>query len=269
MDDQVLIHVLEAACGDDRLIFQVVEQGQRLHIFINRGPEDRLDYPALGKKIYQAFRRLRLGGIEGVCLYSRVLGEEEPDWEAKFRLAKPAAAPVQARPAVLEAAAIAQTPLQRRISEADTYVRREDGEGGAIAPGSEPSPPARTQRRHAQTLPQAPIPAAAAYPLGDEDGAAEAAELYEAAAPTISVMAEPPQPAVGEALAAHGSAHEPAHEPAHEAGADLSNYCFISNRRLLTASLLPPPKALAKLLLDLHGFLGQSSSNSCPGWTCL
>lgn len=271
MDDQVLIHILETACAEENLIFQVIEQERHLHVFLNREAEQVLDYQAVGRKIFQAFSRLSLTDIDGVCLYSRVLGQEEPDWEAKFRLpqakqaVKPAAAQQSAQPGAAQQATVqqvaqpvaqaqqsraaqpAQTPAQQRMSEAATYIMQDETEQAGAS---------RTS-----TAVATPVAEAAAYPLSDTDGAAEAAADYEAAeaaAPTVSVVAE--------SAIAHSSPTPPPTEASHaetsaqsapaplEQDFDLASHCFIRNRMLLTADIVPPAKGIAQQLDAFHKF---------------
>ena len=265
MDDQVLIHILETACSEENLIFQVIEQERYLHVFLNREADQVLDYQVVGRKIFQAFSRLSLTDIDGVCLYSRVLGQEEPDWEAKFRLpqakqiAEPAAEPVAAQQVAVQQGAAqpvaahagaqaqprrattptAQSPAQQQVSEAVTYIMQ-DETSQAVA-----NPPGTA----------APAAEAAAYPLSDTDGATEAAADYEAAeaaAPTVSVMADSaiaPQKTVAEPSPAPQAAPAPLDEDF-----DLASHCFIRNRMLLTADIVPPAKEIAQQLDEFHKF---------------
>jgi len=290
MDDQVLIHILETACAEENLIFQVIEQEGHLHVFLNRGPEQVLDYRTVGKKIYQALGRLSLTDIDGVYLYSRVLGEEEPDWDTKFRLpqsksqaeqVQPEAQPEQPEP-VAQAAKPAQSEMQRRTSEADTYIVRGETAIGAQAAGSAAVRSSTTRSSaaaHAQSPPTqqpavgnsstaavaarsnavaAPAAEAAQYPLSDKDGATEAAIAYEAAetaAPTVSVVAEAPVEAASKAEDVSESS---------KAEFDLSEHCFIRNRMLLTADIVPPSKAVSKQINAFHDFSMAEKQQMVP-----
>lgn len=264
MDDQVLIHILETACREENLVFQVMEQERHLHVFLNREPEQVLNYQAVGKKIYQALSRLSLTDIEGVCLYGRVLGEEEPDWEAKFRL--PQAKQSQAKQASAQQALAksvlaqpVQNVAQRQISEAETYVMQD-----VAAQRAEAKQAMATEGRGSQAVAQrsahvVAAPAAANYPLSDEDGGAEAAADYEAAeaaAPTVSVVADVvDEPNAKPEIAAPTPLDE---------NFDLSDYCFIRNRMLLTADIVPPSKAVAKQINGFHGFSMAEKQRMMP-----
>ena len=250
MDDQVLIHILETACREENLIFQVVEQDHHLHVFLNRDPGQILDYKVVGKKIYQALIRLSLTDIAGVCLYSRLLGEEEPDWEAKFRL--PQANP-QERNA--PSAQLVRSEAQRQMGEADTYVIREDitaqrteaKKSMALSGGSQ------AVATRSATVVATPSAEAANYPLSDQDGVTEAVAAYEAAAPTVSVVADK-SPVTAEEVA-----------PAPLDGDfNLAEHCFIRNRMLLMADILPPSKVVAKQINSFHGFSMAEKQRMMP-----
>ncbi len=251
MDDQVLIHILETACSEENLVFQVVEQDRHLHVFLNREPGQVLDYKIIGKKIYQALTRLSLTDVDGVCLYSRVLGEEEPDWEAKFRL------PQAQQESEAKQDKAAQSETQRQMSEAATYVmedvaaqRIEAKKSMVMAGGDAPTVATRS------TATATPAAEAANYPLSDKDGVTEAAAAYEAAeaaAPTVSVVAAPHS--VKEANAAIAPLDE---------DFELSEHCFIRNRMLLTADILPPSKAVAKQINSFHEFSMAEKQRMMP-----
>jgi hypothetical protein len=81
MDATTIITILEEALEPLAINLQVIAQEPYLYIYLNRAPEQVLDYPALTTQIAAVVRELHLDGIQGICLYSRPLGETEPDWE--------------------------------------------------------------------------------------------------------------------------------------------------------------------------------------------
>lgn len=88
MDRNLIIQSLKSACGDKNLRFQVIEQNSKLHIYINRQADYNPDYARLTDAIAQAIASLALESLQGIWLYSRKLGEVEPDWQVfvKFPL---------------------------------------------------------------------------------------------------------------------------------------------------------------------------------------
>jgi hypothetical protein len=81
MDATTIITILEEALEPLAINLQVIAQEPYLYIYLNHASEQVLDYPALTTQIAAVVRELDLDGIQGICLYSRPLGETEPDWE--------------------------------------------------------------------------------------------------------------------------------------------------------------------------------------------
>ncbi|MDJ0902013.1 MAG: phage holin family protein [Xenococcus sp. MO_188.B8] len=80
MDSELIIQALNNACQDDNLNFQVVLRESILYIYINREVNSEIDYTQLVQNISDALKNLNISW-EGFWLYSRVMGELEPDWQ--------------------------------------------------------------------------------------------------------------------------------------------------------------------------------------------
>ncbi len=80
MDSELIAKILDNACQYDNLNFQVVLQESILHIYINREVDSKLDYAQLVNNITDALIALNISW-GGFWLYSRVMGEIEPDWQ--------------------------------------------------------------------------------------------------------------------------------------------------------------------------------------------
>ena len=81
MDRDLIIQSLKSACGNKQMRFQVIEQNSKLHIYINRQADYNPDYPRLTDLITNTIASLALESLKGIWLYSRKLGEIEPDWQ--------------------------------------------------------------------------------------------------------------------------------------------------------------------------------------------
>lgn len=81
MDRELIVQAVENAYAKNDLRFQVIWHKSRLHIYINRAADNILDYAALTETIEIAIANLRIYELEGFWLYSRVIGEVEPDWQ--------------------------------------------------------------------------------------------------------------------------------------------------------------------------------------------
>ena len=82
MNESQIINAIANACEDDTLRFQIIIQGSTLHIYINRPSLAELDYQQLKQRINFAIISLYPAKVEKIWLYSRVLGEIEPDWQS-------------------------------------------------------------------------------------------------------------------------------------------------------------------------------------------
>ena len=81
MDRDLIVRALRSACDDKHLRFQVIVDKSKLHIYINRRADYNPDYTSLADTISQAIASLNLDSLKGIWLYSRQLGEVEPDWQ--------------------------------------------------------------------------------------------------------------------------------------------------------------------------------------------
>ncbi|GAB4543676.1 MAG: hypothetical protein Tsb0014_37460 [Pleurocapsa sp.] len=86
MDRELIIQTLKNACDDRNLRFQVITEDSLWHIYINRKTDRIPDYSLLSATIEKAIARLNIPDLEGLWLYSRVLGEIEPDWQTFIEL---------------------------------------------------------------------------------------------------------------------------------------------------------------------------------------
>ena len=80
MDSELIVKALNDACQDDKLNFQIVVQESILHIYINREVDSEPNYAQLINKISEILTTLNISW-EGFWLYSRIMGEIEPDWQ--------------------------------------------------------------------------------------------------------------------------------------------------------------------------------------------
>ena len=72
-------------CQDDTLYFQIIIQARTLHIYVNR-QTDTLNYSELTAKVRTAVVAKKWSQVEAIWLYSRLLGEFEPDWQTFVKI---------------------------------------------------------------------------------------------------------------------------------------------------------------------------------------
>ena len=91
MDRDFIIKTLRSTCDDRHLRFQVIVDKFKLHIYINRKADYIPDYTSLTDTIGKAVASLNLDSLEGIWLYSRELGQVEPDWQVFIKSSSEAA----------------------------------------------------------------------------------------------------------------------------------------------------------------------------------
>ena len=86
MTKEQIINAIADACKDDSLRFQIVMQNNSLYVYVNRPSKIHLDYQQLRQKIYAALAKFPLAEFEQILLYSRPWGEVEPDWQSALEI---------------------------------------------------------------------------------------------------------------------------------------------------------------------------------------
>ena len=82
MTEEQILNAIANACEDDTLRFQIIIQDGVLYVYINRPAEAELDYQNLEARINTALKREKTTNFQEIALYSRILGEIEPDWQS-------------------------------------------------------------------------------------------------------------------------------------------------------------------------------------------
>ena len=81
MHEEEIRLLLDQACNNPALFFQISQQPPYLYLFINRQVEAFLDYEALTCLLAETIADLDLPNIDYLALYSRPWGEVDTDWQ--------------------------------------------------------------------------------------------------------------------------------------------------------------------------------------------
>lgn len=88
MNETDIIQTLDQACQGLNLIFQVIHDAETLYVYINRPvAEQSLSYETLTETIQREIATLQIPHLTHLHLFSRELGEVDPDWETLIALA--------------------------------------------------------------------------------------------------------------------------------------------------------------------------------------
>lgn len=82
MTEEQILKAIADACEDHTLRFQIIIQDDVLYVYINRPADAKLDYQSLETRICKAIKQAKTLNVREIALYSRVLGEIEPDWQS-------------------------------------------------------------------------------------------------------------------------------------------------------------------------------------------
>jgi hypothetical protein len=124
MQDDAIAQQLTQVCPDATVILQVIQDLPELHIYLNRETAAPLDYDRLQQQFVQTIATLNLPSLQGIWLYSRVMGEVEPDWQNY----------VSIQPRVANATQHASvTPTQNRSTQANPSEKTQS----VISPSAE------------------------------------------------------------------------------------------------------------------------------------
>ena len=86
MNQELIVKTLKSTCGNKNFKFQVVIQNDQLHIYANHRVDYQPDYDVLEATVGVAIASLALDSLGAIWLYTRSLGKFEPDWRTSVEL---------------------------------------------------------------------------------------------------------------------------------------------------------------------------------------
>lgn len=223
MSEEQILNAIADACKDDTLRFQIIIQESSLHIYINRPTQKDLDYQQLKQKIYSTIIELPATEFQKICLYCRVLGEIEPDWQSVLEIESSSLAVeqmtsmVEAITSSVDATNSIVAKIERELEISESFL--EDPQ-----------------------LDFEDLPTTA----GDDE------ELFNLSEAELSEWLEDSVQEIDQQLDQASVSKEVLSEK--EIIPDLGNYCFIRNRRLLYAVLDAPWLNIAHLIYTFSRF---------------
>ncbi|MCC0178247.1 hypothetical protein I4641_14800 [Waterburya agarophytonicola K14] len=210
MDRDLIVRALKSSCGNKNLRFQVIVHNSKLHIYINRKADYLADYVLLADTISSAIASLGLDTLSGIWLYSRKLGEVEPDWQVFME------SPIQIDEEEMDT--LGNSTLDRaeviNLQEFEDFQDEVSIEDTGLLQN--------TGLIHGK-------------PLEEEEihTFAKESDLWG-----IETKTE-----------IHG----------------LAEYCFVSNRKILTGDIIPPQKEIIRLVKFFHHLSSSNQHKILPG----
>ena len=232
MDRELIIQALKTTCGNKNFCFQIVIQNSKLHIYINRRPDYEPNYSWLTDIVTSAIASLDLEPLSGIWLYSRKLGEVEPDWQTFVEF------PQKFKSQDLDTIS-SDTPAQEEADVADFEF---PATGGVDDTGL---------LQDARALRDRPLPEKKKADVADfefpaTDGVDDTGLLHN----TGMIHGKPLQEEEIDTFTDKKTATSTSN-PAATVNS-LAKYCFVSNKKILTGDIIPPDKEIIRLVKFFH-----------------
>ncbi|MGD1919154.1 MAG: hypothetical protein ACFCAD_09795 [Pleurocapsa sp.] len=227
MSENRILKAIADKVKDDRLHFQIIIHNDAVHIYINRDTDEYIDYRELTDNICSAIAALEDLNLVEMGLYSRILGEVEPDWETFVELT-PNTVLQESVESMADEIISAVEKTDSLIAQIEQEFEAIDGEDGLkTSPEAEAISEATTNAKQPKDLNKS-------QPL-ESSGIS----------PSQTVSSDNHNPIDLD------KAELPTDTPAQ---LDLSQYCFIRNHRLLNADLVVPQEYIAQIVNTFHNF---------------
>jgi hypothetical protein len=197
MQEDLIVQNLEQLFSDSSFVVQVIQDDTELHVYINREPNCAIDQLALQQQIYQTVTALPIPDIQGIWLYSRILGMVDPDWQTYIAL------PQSPDPLISES-----LPELNSTPQASPLP--------VVEPGTTELPVEQTASSDSAVV----------------ESTSEVESEVESKSEAIAPQTQQTTP--------------------ESRSSQFSQYCFIRNRLMLTADLVPPSHELARLIQRFH-----------------
>lgn len=254
--ERLIIEALKSAWGNRNIKFQVAVQNGQLHIYVNHRRYNRPDYLLLSETVAAAIASLNLDSVDRVRLYCRPLGQVAPDWQTTVEL-------FQARGNLDDIDTIGTTEEQKVLDNLVTESYSNELELPQVSSATEidfserkydvaADPNAITDLEIHTTWKKE-------FDSSEDDNAGDTGLLYSSGLVHDTYLQEEQLGTVPDSIElAIEKSDEP--EPAN----DLAQYCFVTNRKLLTSDLIAPRKEITRLVKFFHHLNGRNQFKLLP-----
>ena len=208
MDRDLIIKALESSCDDRHFRFQVIVDKSKLHIYINRKADYTPDYTFLTDTITKEIALLNLDSLKGIWLYSRKLGQVEPDWQVFIE------SPSQAAGDDMNTLDYTQSDCREiNFPEFEDFLESDStGDTGLL--------------RNTGMVHQKPLP---------EEEINSSVKKTNLESSNINTKVNP-----------------------------LAQYCFVTNKKILTGDILAPDKEVIRLVKFFHNLSATNQQKILP-----
>ena len=275
MHEEEIRLLLDQACNNPALFFQISQQPPYLYLFINRQVEAFLDYEALTCLLAETIADLDLPNIDYLALYSRPWGEVDTDWQHCVALEE-----FVREPMPISSAEVAAEPA--RMSQAKLSMPEHTLEDVTELVSSLASQPILGESLSSTWLESGdPMTILQASPVSSQQQASEDPMTIVQGSPISSQQSgsDPMTIVQGSPISSQQSGSDPmtivqgrpisAQQSNQQSSPDLnsedfSSYCFIRDRVLLENHLREIPPKVAKSVVIFHRFPTRGKHRVLP-----
>ena len=233
MDQELIVKALNRACGNKSFKFQVVIQNDQLHIYANHRADYQPNHQLLQDNVKDAIASLALDSPDSLWLYSRPLDQVQPNWKTLVKLPilenkddEDTIGSTKELESEIDFAELEKLPIGYIYNPSDINLRENEPEfdfpdvedfGGDDSTG-DTGLLHHTGLIHSTPLKEEEIK----FPIATDEGEAEVIE----------------------------SADLVINAPQNEN--NFAQYCFVTNKKLLTEYITPPEKEIIRLVKFFH-----------------
>ena len=257
MHEEEIRLLLDQACNNPALFFQISQQPPYLYLFINRQVEAFLDYEALTCLLAETIADLDLPNIDYLALYSRPWGEVDTDWQHCVALEE-----FVREPMPISSAEVAAEPA--RMSQAKLSMPEHTLEDVTELVSSLASQPIVGESLSSTWLESGdPMTILQASPVSSQQQASEDPMTIVQGRPISSQQSgsDPMTIVQGSPISSQQSNQQSSPDLNSE---DFSSYCFIRDRVLLENHLREIPPKVAKSVVIFHRFPTRGKHRVLP-----
>lgn len=247
MNRESIVKALKSSCGNKNFKFQVVIQNDRLHIYVNHKENYQPDYFLLQETVAEAIASLTLTSIAAVWLYTRPLGKVEPDWQTIVEL---------------------PTTVQENAEDDDTIGTTQNQERETVKGSTTQNNHNDNLSLHRETVWQNSFPDRIELDAA-KTGSAEAQYSPDNRVNDTGLLQDAGlihgSPLSEEEMAISISLSEPKVRDAESnPEKDLTQYCFVVNKKLLTSDIIAPGKEIIRLVKFFHHLSDRTQQELLP-----
>ncbi len=241
MDRELIIQALKSTCGNKNFRFQVLVQNFELHIYVNHKTEKHPDYLLLTDLITKVTVSLPLDAYQGMWLYSRKLGDIEPKWQTYIKF------PLKNNPDDLDTVANSPETANSEAGDINRVLNADIVYQASLPEEVNTFAPKFTETTEIID----DLESLVELSTGNTDLLDKTGMIHKAALPEEEIDTFP-----------YRLVEET--DTTDLDKINLTQYCFVTNQKLLTSDILAPDKDTVRLVKFFHHLSDNNKQKILP-----